>query len=305
MVAIALVGLGKIARDQHIPSIAAHSDLELVATVSPNNRLDDLPAFTDLAALKDSGIAVDAVAICTPPSIRHALALEAIAAGWHVFLEKPPAATLSAAKDLVERAAARGVTLFASWHSRAAAGVAPAGEWLAGKAIRSALVEWREDIRHWHPGQEWILGAGGFGVFDPGINGLSILTEILPDPVVLTSARIGVPDGRASPLTASMTMQSGGAPVSAEFDFLKTGEQTWSITVETDAGTLRLDMGGRLLSINGAAPVDAEDAEYPALYRRFAELIARGESDVDLAPLRLVADAFLVAERDRLPAFAF
>jgi len=37
--------------------------------------------------------------------------------------------------------------------------------------------------------------------------------------------------------------------------------------------------------------------EYPRLYQRFAELCARSESDVDLRPFQLVADAFLVGER--------
>ncbi len=31
--------------------------------------------------------------------------------------------------------------------------------------------------------------------------------------------------------------------------------------------------------------------EYRAMYRRFVELVAAGDSDVDLAPLQLVADA--------------
>ena len=38
-------------------------------------------------------------------------------------------------------------------------------------------------------------------------------------------------------------------------------------------------------------------AEYEGIYRRFAELLARGESEVDAAPFQLVADAFLVGRR--------
>jgi D-galactose 1-dehydrogenase len=41
-------------------------------------------------------------------------------------------------------------------------------------------VIWREDVRVWHPGQDWIWQPGGLGVFDPGINALSIITHILP-----------------------------------------------------------------------------------------------------------------------------
>ena len=35
------------------------------------------------------------------------------------------------------------------------------------------------------------------------------------------------------------------------------------------------------------------EGEYSRLYRRFAQLIAGRQIDADLAPLRLVADAFL------------
>ena len=47
----------------------------------------------------------------------------------------------------------------------------------------------------------------------------------------------------------------------------------------------------------------ATDEEYAGIYRRFAELIGSGESDVDTRPLRHVADAFMVGLHDRTEAF--
>jgi D-galactose 1-dehydrogenase len=44
-------------------------------------------------------------------------------------------------------------------------------------------------------------------------------------------------------------------------------------------------------------------AEYPALYRRFYELVSGGGSDVDLTPLQLVADAFLLGRRHTVEPF--
>jgi D-galactose 1-dehydrogenase len=128
------------------------------------------------------------VSLCTPPQPRHALAHLALAAGKHVMLEKPPGATLSEVEDLRLTAAERGLTLQTTWHSRYAQGVAPAREWLADKTIKSVRIDWREDVRVWHPGQTWIWEAGGLGVFDPGINALSIATAILPRPFFLTGA---------------------------------------------------------------------------------------------------------------------
>jgi D-galactose 1-dehydrogenase/L-arabinose 1- dehydrogenase len=302
---LGLVGIGKIARDQHLPAIAADGRFALAATASRHATLDAVPGHQDIAAMIAGGHRLDAISLCTPPSGRFAQAAAAIDAGLHVMLEKPPEATVSAVAATAERARARGVTLFATWHSREAAGVDRAREWLADKRIEAVRIDWKEDIRRWHPGQEWILASGGFGVFDPGINALSIATAILPEGLFLESARMEVPEGRASPLRAELAMVSGGAPVTATFDFLQTGPQTWDIAVDTDAGTLTLSMGGSILTLPGSEPQQAADREYPRLYARFAELIAAGESDVDTRPLQLVADAFLVAERRTGPSFEF
>ena len=302
---LGLVGIGKIARDQHLPAIAGDDRFALVATASRHATLDAVPGHGDIAAMLAGGHGLDAVSLCTPPSGRFEQAVAAIDAGLHVMLEKPPAATVSEILSLAEHAKTRGVVLFATWHSREAACVDRARDWLAGKTIRAVRIDWKEDIRRWHPGQEWILEAGGFGVFDPGINALSIATGILPDGLVLESATMEVPEGRASPLRAELQMKSGAAPVATTFDFLQTGPQTWTIAVDTDAGTLELTMGGSILTLPGGEPEKAPDHEYPRLYARFADLIAAGESDVDVRPLQLVADAFLVAERRIGPRFEF
>jgi D-galactose 1-dehydrogenase len=48
---------------------------------------------------------------------------------------------------------------------------------------------------------------------------------------------------------------------------------------------------------------EAPDEEYRGLYRRFVELTTTGTSDVDLTPLRLVADAFLLGRRTVVEPF--
>lgn len=302
---IGLVGIGKIARDQHLPALMAGGDFDLAATASRNGQVDGVEAHESVESLIAARPDIAAISLCTPPAGRFEQAMVAIAAGRHVMLEKPPAATVSEAEALAEAARDKGVTLFATWHSREAAEVDAARDWLADKAIRAVRIAWREDIRQWHPGQEWILAPGGFGVFDPGINALSIATRILPDPLVVLSADLAIPENRACPIAATIAMRSGAAPVAVDFDFLQTGDQTWDIEVDTDAGMLRLREGGSRLEPPGAEPMQGPNAEYPRLYARFAELIRRGESDVDLRPLRLVADAFLTGQRSIAPAFEF
>ena len=302
---LGLVGIGKIARDQHLPALEADARFVLAATASRHAQLDNIASYSDIDAMIAGVPDLDAVSLCTPPDGRFQQAASAIAAGLHVMLEKPPAATLSEIAALEVLARDKGVTLFTSWHSREAAGVAPARDWLAGKRIAAVRITWREDIRRWHPGQEWILGAGGFGVFDPGINALSIATRILPEPLLLDSAWMEVPEGRASPLRAGLAMRSGDATVTADFDFLQTGPQTWDIEVDTDAGMLTLSMGGSILQLPGEDAQKAPDREYPRLYARFAELVATGQSDVDVRPMQIVADAFLLGERRTGESFSF
>lgn len=297
---LALIGIGKIARDQHLPAVAASGDFALVAAVSRHATVEGVANFTDIDALIASGMAVDAVSLCTPPVGRHVIAAKALAAGWHVMLEKPPGATLSEVRALVPG----GKTLFASWHSRGSAGVAVAKAWLTGKRIVAGRVVWREDIRKWHPEQDWILAAGGLGVFDPGINALSIITELLPG-LRVEASKLSFPEGRDTPIAAELTLVAGAAAIACDFDFRATGDEHWTIEVTTESGTLLLSEGGAKLAIDGVAQPLPASVEYAWLYARFAALIAAAQSQVDLRPLELVADAFLLGERVDTEAFRF
>ena len=301
---IALVGIGKIALDQHVPAITASPDFELAATISRSGTVPGIPAYTDFATFLAECPEIPVVSLCMPPVPRYAYAEAALKAGRHVMLEKPPGATLSEVHALEAMAKAKGLTLYATWHSRMAHAVAPAKAWLADKTIRKAHITWREDVRKWHPGQDWVFQPGGMGVFDPGINALSILTEILPRPVHLTKATLEFPSNRQTPIAAQLTFSNN---VTADFDWRQEGPQTWDIIVQTDKGTLALRMGGNLLEIDGT-PMAGENTimgEYPALYARMTDLVRGKASDVDLAPMVHVADALTLGERRITDAFDF
>jgi D-galactose 1-dehydrogenase len=305
---IGIIGLGKIARDQHVPSIQANPAFELMAASSQGGTgLEGVPhAFSDYRDMLKMP-ELDAVAICTPPQVRHAIARDALLAGKHALLEKPPAATLSELVDLEMVAVRQGRVLFTTWHAQYNAGVAEAQRRLAGHTIRKLLVTWKEDVRRWHPGQTWIWQAGGFGVFDPGINALSIVTRILPTPIFVQKADLEFPSNLDAPIAARLVFSTGASEedLRAEFDWRQTGPQTWDIEIGTrDGSTVALRRGGSRLEVNGEAVVDEPSAEYAGIYARFAELLSAGHSEVDAAPLRLAADAFLLARRITLEAFS-
>ena len=304
VIRVAIVGLGKIARDQHISAIAETAGIELAATVSRNASINGIRHFATLDELLDRVPDIDAVALCTPPQGRQAQAAEALKAGKHVLLEKPPGATVSELTPLIAEARQTGHTLFATWHSRFAPAVEAARAFLAGRQIRSVVVEWKEDVRVWHPGQAWIWEPGGFGVFDPGINALAILTRILPRPFFLTEAELSYPGNRATPIAANLAFSDGtGLPILADFDWRQTGPQTWDIRIETDAGRLTLSRGGSRLDHDDRTLVHEQQAEYRGIYQRFVELITSRVSDVDLSPLLHVADAFMLGRRRDVEPF--
>src|SRR6185312_7494417 len=106
----------------------------------------------------------------------------------------------------------------------------------------------------------WIWEPGGLGVFDPGINALSILTEIYPHPVHLASADLSFPANRDTPIAASLRFADpNGAEVTAEFDWRQEGPQTWNIDVATETGALKLSSGGAKLAIDGRTVEQAPD----------------------------------------------
>ncbi len=303
---LGLVGVGKIAHDQHIPAITASPDYELICTASRQGSVEGIPAYTSIEAMLEAE-QVDAVALCQPPHVRYDAAKLAIEAGKHVFLEKPPGTTQGEVVALAGLARERGVTLFASWHSRYGAAMDAARDWLAATTVHGIQAVWKEDVRVWHPGQEWLWKPGALGVFDPGINALSVLTALLPRPIFLLDALLEYPANRHAPIAADLSYTDAtGLAVGAAFDFRQPGPHNWDVHAQTDAGTMLLAKGGNELWIDGALKTTAPEAEYRGLYARFAALIRDGGAvDADTVPLAHVADAFMKGRRVTVEEFHY
>ena len=101
---------------KHVRVLCTSQAVESVVAIDPrDDRLALLtrsfPALRTFSSLQEAIPYVDALVVATPPTTHHLIALEAIAAGKHVLVEKPLATSVVAAQRLADAATAAGVVL--------------------------------------------------------------------------------------------------------------------------------------------------------------------------------------------------
>jgi predicted dehydrogenase len=307
---IALVGCGEIARKQHaraLSEVASDTGFILVATADPEGGLPGFAGhhYADHRALLEGEPDVAAVSVASPTATHFAVARDALNAGRHVLLEKPPTTTLGELTELQRIAEERKVVLVTSFHARHNMAVEEARRILAGRPPESILVEWREDFERWHGGQAWPWQPGGFGVFDPGINALSVLCHVLPDAGFrVEKARLRIPAEAATPSAVWMRLAWDGGAGDVQFEWRRGGEDIWNITLRSAAANHGVDTllirGVRSLLRGGEVICSSEeDQEYEGVYRNFRRSIAHGRSEVSLREMQMIEDAMFIAETEQ------
>ena len=298
---IAVIGLGAISFRAHLPVIAANPDFEIVASADPHPVTTAIAGrqYRDYREMLAAEHGIEAVAICTPPDVRCRIALDAIAAGKHVLLEKPPFPTLGELRLVREAAERAGVTLMVSWHSRFGLAVERAREILRAEQVAGLEMIWKEDAATIHADKGWMWKTGGFGVLDFGINGISILTRILPMPLVVRAATLRIPDGSQTPIAAEIDFAGLRSEdrLHADIDWRSTTEIRTIEVVTRTGRRVWLPITGHRLEVDGTVLADEGNLEYRRLYDRFAALIASGESELDDSPMIAVADVCLIGRR--------
>ena len=304
---IAIVGVGKIAKAEHIPSINKNPYYQLIACASPNSNLPEIASFKTTKLMLESLLEINAVAMCQPAEFRTKAVLLAIDSGKHVLLEKPPTSTLAEAQKIIRAGNKSAGSVFMTWHSKYAASVPLIKKILKNRPIERVDITWRENVRKWHPNQEWIWEAGGFGVFDPGINALSIMTEVLPIPVHLSKSRIFIPKNRKAPIAAHLKFLGPEEQIiNAEFDWREDGDEQWEINIYSGPDHFLLANGGVDLFQNGEdISTKTENSEYDEIYNKFLELIETGKKEMDITPLQHVSDAFMKADIIQVAPFNY
>lgn len=122
---VGIIGAGQVAQTAHIPGYLQCSGVTVAAVADPQpggaRSLADafgIPeAFEDAAEML-ARCGLDAVSVCTPNRYHHPMAIAALAAGCHVFCEKPPALSVPEAAAMAAAAGNAGKVLAYNFHYR-------------------------------------------------------------------------------------------------------------------------------------------------------------------------------------------
>jgi predicted dehydrogenase len=203
-VGIGIIGSGNISA-AYLRTVGAFPLLRCVACADldierARARAEEFGAPT--ACLPDELLANDAVEIVvnlTTPQAHASVALAAIAAGKHVFNEKPLTVTRSEARQVLEAAEAKNVRVGCAPGTFLGAGLQTCRKLIDDGAIGAPLVATAYMMGHghesWHPDPEFYYMAGGGPMMDMGPYYLTALIQMLgPIRRVSGSAGILIPE---------------------------------------------------------------------------------------------------------------
>ncbi len=179
---IGLVGCGWAGATLHLPALESIDNAQVVALADIDqeslNRTGDKfhikTRHTDYRNIMENGD-VEAVAVCVPGSSHSEVALAALDAGKHVFIEKPLALSLDEVDFVVEKAKDSGCKAMVGFNLRFHRLVRQArkviSEGKLGK-IESVRSAWTSDVRRYRNMPEWRNNRemGGGTIIEIGIH---------------------------------------------------------------------------------------------------------------------------------------
>ena len=164
---------------------------------------------------------VDLVLNLTVPNAHYGITMAALAAGKHVFTEKPLAATAAEGRALVDAAHERGLALgsapdtFLGAAGRLARRLMERGA--IGRPVVGTAFMMGRGMEHWHPNPQFYYQPGGGPVLDMAPYYLTMLVNLLgPVRRVMAMASIGSPERTiTAPGPNAGTTFSVGTPTTA------------------------------------------------------------------------------------------
>ena len=226
VVRLGIVGCGRVTELRHLPAlggvpgaeVVALSDVDAARLAVVADRFGVARRYGDYAELIEAG-GVDAVAVCVPPRFHAEVAQAALAAGKHVFVEKPLALTDEECELLAERAASAPalkamVGFNMRWHrlvreAREAIGRGRLGRVKLVRTVFTSGVRASADFPDWRRRR----ATGGGALFELGVHHFDLLRFLLRDEVEEVYASSAGNDETAT--VAARTV--GGAQIVAAF----------------------------------------------------------------------------------------
>ena len=313
-----IIGTGSMAKN-HAVAFKAERDIEVVAAVETN--ADRRAAFAkehgigktfaDLdAALAWGGF--DAAANVTPDAVHHPTTMKLLAAGKHVFCEKPLATVYPLAKEMADTAEAKGVINMVNLTYRASAGLQKARAMVAAGEIgelrhfeAAYLQSWLvgKHWGDWHTEDRWLWrlstkhGSNGT-VGDIGIHIVDFATFGAASDVAALSSRVKtfhtapgdrigdyVLDANDS-FVMSVELANGALGTIQATRFATGNPNELSLSLYGDKGGLKLHYDGRTSTLTSCTGADIDTNTWhtvdcppvPTTFQRFATALRTGKN---------------------------
>ena len=242
---VALVGCGAVAEYYHLPALLASPDVEVVALVDPSiERAQGLAArattartFTSHGELPGE---IDLAVVAVPNALHEHIAIELLAAGVNVLVEKPMARTTAECDRMIAAAEAARAVLAVGHDFRFFPIARFAREWFAAAPLGAIR---RVDIRQ-SAGNRWpsvapdVLSrsAGGGALMTFGIHVLDLLSWWLGD-LRVVAYRDDALGGVEAEAECELALTKG-APVYLALSWLRNMRDTF--IVECERGTVEI-----------------------------------------------------------------
>jgi myo-inositol 2-dehydrogenase / D-chiro-inositol 1-dehydrogenase len=289
----AIIGGGWIAR-RHVPAIDAAADVQLVAACDVDlDRAEAIAgprgarAYTRWEEMFERE-ELDLVWVCTPPLHHRGPAVTALAAGIHVYLEKPIARTMADAEAIVAAAdAATGVVCAVGYQWHATELLDDVRRALAGQRV-GMLVG-----RNFGPvnGRPWFVdrAQGGGQLLERGSHHIdlqrAVAGEIAAVQTVAGSVRLAQAVGPRGNIDDAITLVfhfSNGALGCVHSAWSPDGQpEVYSTDILATEATIALELGPDRFRISGRSGAEALAADYAdpmdRSIGRFLEAVRSGD----------------------------
>jgi predicted dehydrogenase len=257
---VAYVGLGWATHAFHLPGAKSLAEVEIVGGFDPSpdqrarwETVTGSPAFATLEQLVE-GVRPEAIVVATPPDFHAELCLQALAAGAHVFCEKPFVSSTSEADDVLAAAATAGKQVAVNHQYREfpifSALKQRIGSEEAGRLVFCQM--WQlMNLAPWDEPVEWRAAMPNRTLFEGGVHLVDLLIHLydeLPAGVYAQRSSGLDPDREADAIQLVTLDFPSGRLAQITIDRLCAGGTRYlEVRADCERASLRASHGGRAL----------------------------------------------------------